>query len=58
MFVSGINNKFRISDAFDFNLDIQGHLVPQEFDGQVDNHRGEGFVSLTAAVSYTHLQQM
>lgn len=52
MFVSGINNKFRISDAFDFNLDIQGHLVPQEFDGQVDNHRGEGFVSLTAGFTY------
>ncbi len=52
MFVSGINNKFRISDAFDFNLDINGHLVPQEFDGQVDNHRAEGFVSVTVGFTY------
>ncbi len=52
MFVSGINNKFRISNAFDFNVEIRGHLVPQEFDGQTDRHRGEGLVSLTAGFTY------
>lgn len=40
MFVGGLINKFRLSDAFDFNVEIKGSLVPQKFDGEVGGSPG------------------
>lgn len=52
MFAGGIINKFRISNSFDFNLEMNGHLVPQAFDGETGDSKGEGFLSVTVGFTY------
>ncbi|WP_294141308.1 OmpA family protein [uncultured Sanguibacteroides sp.] len=57
MFVGGLINKFRLSDAFDFNVEIKGSLVPQKFDGQVGGSRGEGILGVSAGFTYKFNQR-
>jgi len=57
MFTAGLINKFRISDAFDFNVELRGALVPQKFDGDVGGSKGEGFASVTAGFTYKFNQR-
>ena len=57
MFMAGLLNKMRISDAFDVNVELRGSLVPQDFDGEVGGSKGEGILSLTAGVSYKFNQR-
>ena len=47
----GILNTFRLSPAWDLNLDIRGTLVSDEFDGEVGKRGGEGL--LAATVGFT-----
>ncbi|PXZ45023.1 hypothetical protein DMB45_00840 [Sanguibacteroides justesenii] len=57
MFVGGLINKFRLSDAFDFNVEIKGSLVPQKFDGEVGGSRGEGILGVSAGFTYKFNQR-
>lgn len=57
MFAAGLINKFRLSDAFDFNVEIKGNLVPQSFDGETGGSRGEGILGVTAGFTYKFNQR-
>lgn len=57
MFVGGLINKFRLSDAFDFNVEMKGSLVPQAFDGDTGGSRGEGILGVTAGFTYKFNQR-
>ena len=48
----GILNTFRLSPAWDLNLDIRGTLVSDEFDGEVGKRGGEGLLAATVGFTY------
>ena len=48
----GLLNSFRLSSAFDLNLDIHADYADDRFDGEVGGRFGEG--GLTAAVGFTY----
>lgn len=48
----GLLNSFRLSNAFDLNLDIHGDYVKDRFDGENVARQGEG--GLTAAIGITY----
>jgi len=48
----GLLNSFRLSKAFDLNLDIHGDYVNDRFDGETSGRWGEG--GLTATVGFTY----
>lgn len=48
----GIINKFRISDAIDLNLELQGTLIRQSFDGEVGGRMGEGIGAALVGITY------
>jgi len=49
---AGLVNKFRISNAVDFNIELRAMLVNQRFDGVEGGSRGEGMGSATIGISY------
>ena len=57
MFVAGLINKMRLSNAFDFNIEIKGNLVPQGFDGETGGSKGEGILGVTAGFTYRFNQR-
>ena len=57
MFVAGLINKMRLSNAFDFNIEIKGSLVPQAFDGDTGGSKGEGILGVTAGFTYKFNQR-
>lgn len=58
MFVAGLINKMRLSNAFDFNHRNQGVcLVPQSFDGDTGGSKGEGILGVTAGFTYKFNQR-
>ncbi|MCQ4873441.1 MULTISPECIES: OmpA family protein [Odoribacteraceae] len=57
MFDAGLINKMRLSDAFDFNVEIKGTLVPQEFDGDSGGSKFEGMVGVTVGFTYKFNQR-
>ena len=48
----GIMNSFRLSSAWDLNLDLRGSLTNDQFDGEIGGKGGEGMFALTAGVTY------
>ena len=50
-------NKMRLSNAFDFNIEIKGSLVPQAFDGDTGGSKGEGILGVTAGFTYKFNQR-
>lgn len=48
----GILNTFRISPAFDINLDLRGMFVNDDFDGEVGGRGGEGMFTATVGLTY------
>ena len=48
----GINNSFRLSAAFDANIDIRGMYAADRFDGEDGGKFSEGMWSLTAGITY------
>lgn len=48
----GINNSFRLSDAWDLNLDVRGTLVNDDFDGERGGRNEEGVLSATLGLTY------
>lgn len=48
----GIMNSFRLSSAWDLNLDLRGSLTNDQFDGEIGGSGGEGMFALTAGVTY------
>ncbi len=49
----GISNRFRLSEAWDFNIDINGMLTEDKFDAEVGGSKGyDGIVGLTAGFTY------
>lgn len=48
----GLLNKFRLSSAWDFNLDISLGLVNDRFDGEVGGAKDDGFGSVTVGFAY------
>lgn len=48
----GIFNSFRVSKAFDINLDLRGMLVNDDFDGEIGGRGGEGMFTATVGVTY------
>ena len=57
MFVAGLVNKMRLSNAFDFNVEIKGNLIPQSFDGESGGSRAEGILGVTAGFTYRFNQR-
>ena len=55
MFVAGLINKMRLSNAF--NIEIKGSLVPQAFDGDTGGSKGEGILGVTAGFTYKFNQR-
>ncbi len=53
----GIFNSFRISKAFDINLDLRGTFVNDRFDGELGGRSGEGLVVVLAGVTYKFKQR-
>lgn len=53
----GLINKMRLSNAFDFNIEIKGSLVPQAFDGDTGGSKGEGILGVTAGFTYKFNQR-
>ncbi|MCK9627557.1 MAG: OmpA family protein [Bacteroidales bacterium] len=49
---AGLLNKFRISDAVDFNLELRGMIANQRLDGVEGGTRAEGMASATVGFSY------
>lgn len=45
-------NSFRLSSAWDLNLDLRGSLTNDQFDGEIGGKGGEGMFALTAGVTY------
>ena len=48
----GLLNSFRISNAFDINLDVRGFMVNDRFDGEGGGRLQEGVLSATLGLSY------
>ena len=48
----GLINSFRLSSAFDLNLDVRGTATKDEFDGERGGRKEEGLLSVTAGVTY------
>ena len=50
---AGIINKFRISNAFDINLELSAMGVEDKFDGEVGGDHGyDGVLSATVGLTY------
>jgi len=49
---AGLVNKFRISPAIDFNLELRGLIANQRLDGVEGGTRAEGMASATIGISY------
>ena len=43
----GVINSFRLSSAFDLNLDVRGTATKDEFDGEIGGRKEEGLLSVT-----------
>ena len=48
----GLINSFRLSSAFDLNLDVRGTATKDEFDGGRGGRKEEGLLSVTVGVTY------
>jgi outer membrane protein OmpA-like peptidoglycan-associated protein len=48
----GLLNSFRLSNAFDLNLDIHGDYANDRFDGEVSGCFGEGGLTATVGITY------
>lgn len=48
----GVINTFRLSSAFDLNLDVRGTATKDEFDGEIGERKEEGLLSVTLGVTY------
>ena len=48
----GLINSFRLSSAFDLNLDVRGTATKDEFDGERGGRKEEGLLSVTVGVTY------
>lgn len=48
----GLFNMFRISNAFDINLDIRATITDDEFDGEKGRRNFDGLLSVTAGLTY------
>ena len=48
----GLINSFRLSSAFDLNLDVRGTATKDEFDGERGGRKEEGLLSVTGGVTY------
>ena len=48
----GLINSFRLSSAFDLNLDVRGTATKDEFDGERGGRKEEAFLSVTVGVTY------
>lgn len=48
----GIMNSFRLSSAWDLNLDLRASLTNDQFDGEIGGKGGEGMFGITAGVTY------
>lgn len=48
----GVINSFRLSSAFDLNLDVRGTATKDEFDGEIGGRKEEGLLSVTLGVTY------
>lgn len=53
----GIMNSFRLSSAFDINLDLRGTFVNDDFDGEVGGRGGEGMFTATIGLTYKFPQR-
>lgn len=47
----GLINSFRLSSAFDLNLDVRGTATKDEFDGERGGRKEEGLLSVTVGVT-------
>ena len=45
-------NSFRLSSAFDLNLDVRGTATKDEFDGEIGGRKEEGLLSVTLGITY------
>ena len=48
----GLINSFRLSSAFDLNLDVRGTATKDEFDGERGGRKEEGLLSVTVGGTY------
>lgn len=48
----GLINTFRLSSAFDLNLDVRGTATKDEFDGEIGERKEEGLLSVTLGITY------
>lgn len=49
----GVLNRFRLSDAFDINLEVSSMIAEDKFDGEVGGSRGfDGMLNVTAGLTY------
>lgn len=48
----GLINSFRLSSAFDLNLDVRGTATKDEFDGEIGGRKEEGLLSVTLGITY------
>ena len=48
----GIFNAIRLSEKFDFNIDIRSTMVKDAFDGETDGRKEEGLLTATLGFSY------
>lgn len=48
----GLINSFRLSSAFDLNLDVRGTATKDEFDGERGGRKEEGLLSVAVGVTY------
>lgn len=56
-FNAGIFNAIRLSDKFDFNIDLRTTLVKDDFDGEVGGRKEEGLWVATFGFSYKFKQR-
>ncbi|MFR9603056.1 MAG: OmpA family protein [Rikenellaceae bacterium] len=48
----GLQNSFKLSDAFNLNLDVNGTIVKDRLDGELGGKRLEGFLAVTVGATY------
>lgn len=48
----GIQNAFRLSDAWDLNLDVRATMVNDDFDGERGGRSEEGILAVTVGATY------
>lgn len=53
----GIMNSFRLTSAFDINLDVRGTLLKDDFDGEVSGRKEEGLLGATIGFTYKFKQR-